>query len=158
MRAIPQERSRSWRQSSALIRFRCPRRLLQWLWPITCSSARGMRYIGASNAYRASPVSSGLMSRWRAPMPSWDNLRTREPQPRRPLLIGKPLLECGVVVDPADAVALLQRSLGFVLSSECDDVGAVLLGHIFIVESALDAADLLVLELLPAFERHLAVD
>src|SRR5260221_10686639 len=76
----------------------------------------------------------------------------------RPFGIGEPLLEGGVVVEPADAVALLHRRLGFVLSSEGDDVGAVLFGHVLVVEPALDAADLLVLELFPALERNLAVD
>src|SRR5260221_5701362 len=76
----------------------------------------------------------------------------------RPLGICKPLLEGTVIVDPADAIALRQRRLGFVLPAEGDDVGAGFLCHIFIEERALDAADLLVFDLLPAFEPNLAVD
>src|SRR5262252_117724 len=74
----------------------------------------------------------------------------------RPFRIAKPLLEGGVVVKPAYAVALLQRGLSFVLSPEGDDVGAVLFRHIFVVKGTLDATDFLVPELLPALERNLA--
>src|SRR5262249_53121548 len=63
---------------------------------------------------------------------------------KAPFRIAKPLLEGGVVVKPAYAVALLQRGLSFVLSPEGDDVGAVLFRHIFVVKGTLDATDLLV--------------
>src|SRR5262245_36781232 len=76
----------------------------------------------------------------------------------RPFGIGKALLEGGVVVDPADAIALLQRGLGFVLSPEGNNFGAVFFGHILVVKGALDAADLLLFELFPALEPDLAVD
>src|SRR5262249_29860320 len=76
----------------------------------------------------------------------------------RPFGVSEPLLEGGVVINPADAVALLQRGLGFVLSPEGNNFGAVFFGHILVVKGALDAADLLVFELLPALERDLAVD
>src|SRR5579871_4718375 len=62
----------------------------------------------------------------------------------RPFGIGEPFLESSVVIEPADAIALLQRGFGFALAAEGDDLGAVLFGHVLVVEGALDAADLLV--------------
>ena len=50
-----------------------------------------------------------------------------------------------------------QRDLGLGLALERHDVGAVFLGHRLVVPGALDAADLLVLELLPGFEIRLFV-
>jgi hypothetical protein len=70
----------------------------------------------------------------------------------RPFGVSEPLHEGGVVVEPADAVALPQRCLGFVLAPEGDNFGAVFFRHVLVVEGTLDAADLLVLELFPARE------
>ncbi len=69
-----------------------------------------------------------------------------------PFRIGEALGERGVVIDPADAIALLQRDFGFGLALEGDEVRAVFLGHRLVVPGALDAADLLVLELLPGLQ------
>jgi len=54
--------------------------------------------------------------------------------------IGEALGEGRVVIDPADAIALLQRDLRLGLAFECHDVGAVFFGHRLVVPRALNAA------------------
>ena len=71
-----------------------------------------------------------------------------------PVVVGQLAGDEGLVVEVADAVAVLegqQRLLGAV---EGGDLGAVLLGDVLVVEGARGAAQLLALEVFPALHRR----
>src|SRR5262245_43170705 len=84
LQANLQERSRCWRQTSALILSNrtCTRQVGRAK-PITCSSATGTRCACCANSHRANPTYSCPIFGSRPLTPSWDNLRRPGKRPRK---------------------------------------------------------------------------